>query len=136
VETLEHRRFTEFCDACRRYRYIGLCHGTPGVGKTLSARSYSQWDAVLAAERWSTGPVDPALTTVFYTPSVMNTPTSVDIEIGRCREKLRRLYMRPLTQEKNERLSAIRERDHEHLTAYVKEHRVLSASMRDEALVR
>lgn len=60
----------------------------------------------------------------------------MDIEIGRCREKLRRLYMRPLTQEKNERLSAIRERDHEHLTAYVKEHRVLSASMRDEALVR
>ena len=46
IETKEYRRYTEFCEACIKYKYIGLCYGAPGVGKTLSSRHYSDWDNV------------------------------------------------------------------------------------------
>jgi DNA transposition AAA+ family ATPase len=115
VETLEHRRFAEFCDACRRYKYIGLCYGPPGVGKTLSARNYSRWDKVKESDRWNSGPGQvPTLDTVFYTPSVVNAPGNVSADIRRCRDTLRDLAIRPLRLEKEERLEVLRRRDEEH----------------------
>lgn len=94
VVTKQHRRFAEFCDAVRRDRYIGLCHGAPGVGKTLSARHYSSWDAVAPAVqqfRFSeTIAPEPALAarTVLYTPKVHNTPRTVDNEVRSLHNRL------------------------------------------------
>ena len=41
IATKEYRRFKQFCDACMEYKYIGICYGSPGVGKTKSAEYYS-----------------------------------------------------------------------------------------------
>lgn len=46
IETKEYKRFAEFCDACIKYQYIGICYGQPGVGKTLSSRYYTNWDII------------------------------------------------------------------------------------------
>jgi DNA transposition AAA+ family ATPase len=115
VNTLEHRRFAEFCDACRRYRYIGLCYGPSGVGKTLSAKRYSRWEEFRAADRWrDDSPHCPALDTVFYTPSIVNSPGRIEADISRSREKLRDLARRPVRLEAAARLESIRQRDKQH----------------------
>ncbi len=93
VETLEHRRFAEFCDACKRYRYIGLCYGAPGVGKTVSARHYANWDKM--QDFWAHPGHDAtavaeiaASSTVLYTAPVVGAPSVIERQIGRLRDRL------------------------------------------------
>ena len=82
IATKEHRRFTEFAEAVRTHRYIGLCYGPAGVGKTLSARRYAHWDlagpliATWQRRNPAQGQVNAALArsrTVFHTPPVLGT---------------------------------------------------------------
>lgn len=42
LETKQYKKFKEFCNACIEYKYIGVCYGVPGVGKTFSATHYSK----------------------------------------------------------------------------------------------
>lgn len=45
-ETHPYKQFTDVCDLCRRFRYVGICYGPAGIGKTIAARLYADWDAV------------------------------------------------------------------------------------------
>src|SRR3954466_8649944 len=102
--TSEYRRFAEFCDACRRYRYIGLCYGPPGVGKTLSARHYADWDRVASADPY-TGRAAfrsdevPGHGCVLYTAPVVNSPRQIEDDIARLRRKIRELVLQAIRAE-------------------------------------
>ena len=87
IVTKEYRRFAEFCEACREARYIGLCYGLPGVGKTVSARQYSHWNQLESLMGGRPPPYRYSATppresgpwrTVLYTPGVSNTPRTVE----------------------------------------------------------
>lgn len=82
IVTKEHRRFVEFANAVRQHRYIGLCFGSAGVGKTLSARRYAHWDEAERMIEYGGIPEaeDTGLQgklarsrTVFHTPAVLGT---------------------------------------------------------------
>ena len=104
IITKEHRRFAEFCDACRRYGYIGLCYGTPGVGKTLSARHYAKWDqieALTSCKKASDAELAALLDchTVLYTPNVVNSPRQVEEAIRMRRNHLQAIPLEVLHRE-------------------------------------
>jgi DNA transposition AAA+ family ATPase len=86
IITKQHRRFTEFADAVRRDRYIGLCYGPPGVGKTVSARQYAGWDELhpllLSVSRYlAAGRLRDDWHTLVYTPTVNATARAVATEL-------------------------------------------------------
>lgn len=96
IVTQEHKRFAEFAHAVRQHRYIGLCHGPAGVGKTLSARRYARWDKTedLLTHWGARSPSDAAVyALVAHARSVFYTPT-VGATLRELRQDLPRLFAR------------------------------------------
>src|SRR5438874_5417549 len=99
----------------------------PGVGKTLSARTYRRWDKVRQSDPWTSGPTEnPLLDTVFYTPAVINGPGNIAADIRHARDTLKDLARRPLRMEKEKRLESIRRRDEEQQSTLLWKHDWLS----------
>lgn len=116
IETREYRRFAEFCDACRRYRYIGLCYGPPGVGKTLSAQRYTGWEQIEALSPVQKAPLEAVLAqsqaaTVFYTAPAVSSPGLVQKEIETLRRTLHAVILEPLRREENDAFELARQRE-------------------------
>ncbi|MHB8645465.1 MAG: AAA family ATPase [Thermomicrobiales bacterium] len=83
----------EFADAVRCDRSIGLCYGSPGVDKPLSARQYARWDlieSVRPLSRWRGAPPAAALPcrTVVYTAPVVRAPSKIDRDVRELRQRL------------------------------------------------
>lgn len=86
ISTKEHRRFIEFANAVRAHRYIGLCFGPAGVGKTLSAWRYADCHRVgdLSPAWKGVKPLEAKIyaalarsRTLFYTPSIGLSPSAL-----------------------------------------------------------
>jgi hypothetical protein len=116
IETKEYQLFHEFCDACKKYKYIGLCYGPPGVGKTLSARHYANWDKIephassknsAASNPQEVSPCD----VLFFTVPVVNSPNQLRNDIHTLRKVLHDLVLNDLYQEKETRIAAVYERE-------------------------
>ncbi|MGB1216058.1 MAG: AAA family ATPase [Pikeienuella sp.] len=87
VETKAHARFIEFADACIENRYIGVCHGRPGVGKTRSAYEFAKWPEPFGYN--INGNMTPELErqvtqckAIFITARVANTPKTIGTQLS------------------------------------------------------
>jgi DNA transposition AAA+ family ATPase len=85
VQTKEYRRFVQVCEASRRYRYIVVCVGDRGVGKTRAAREYAQWEVfelLLSVHGVTFSAEGPMPRTAFYTPKPTATPKSIEQDLA------------------------------------------------------
>jgi DNA transposition AAA+ family ATPase len=116
VITKEHQRFAEFCEACQRYRYMGICYGPPGVGKTLSALHYANWSLIEACSPYSFASDEQLAAlvgsqTVYYTPKVVNSPRQIAQDIQLWRHRLRAIPLEIIRREKEAALEVARQQD-------------------------
>lgn len=93
IITKEYQRFEEFCDACFSEKYIGICYGAPGVGKTISAKHYSKWNhyeqfvksQLSNEERTQLNRQLRTDKAIYYTVPVVNNPRQIEKDLGKWR---------------------------------------------------
>jgi DNA transposition AAA+ family ATPase len=88
ITTKQYKQFAEFCKACHRDQYIGLCYGPAGAGKTESAIHYTKWDRITknATDTYLSRQETPtwsmrAMYSVMYTARILTQPKNVIHEI-------------------------------------------------------
>lgn len=106
IGTQEHRRFAEFCDACRHYRYIGLCYGAPGVGKTVSAESYTEWKRLQKLSSLQRNEIPPTKRpfkhrAILYTVAVAAAPGRIEKEVRHLRSQFNYVLIATKSAEEN-----------------------------------
>jgi DNA transposition AAA+ family ATPase len=84
-EPTEYVRFVQACENCRTYRYLGVCVGNAGVGKTSAACYYSQWNRWLpfvSLERGAVvSPSGPLPETAYYAAKAGITPKRLEQDL-------------------------------------------------------
>jgi DNA transposition AAA+ family ATPase len=111
----------------------GLCYGSPGVGKTLSAQRYSRWNQIQGVKSRDL-PVDQLqefaqLDAVLYTTPVVNTPREIERDIPRLRDLLRDFRLEPIRREETRRLKQIQKRDAEHRDSFFSDYNWFSEKL-------
>jgi DNA transposition AAA+ family ATPase len=107
ILTKEYKRFVEFCKACQKEKYIGLCYGPAGVGKSMSVWHLAKWNIIGEDIRRDVPYIlgkKPSidmtlLSTIIYTPEVSNTPKSVKEDINNTIHSFNRLKEKSLYKE-------------------------------------